>query len=109
VPDLVQLEQKLFAHDLQRADLSRVFLLGKKHLTVTALTDLCKNLEISLSKADTPLAQIGTLPSRVLMPHLTVGLLIRSRRRRVFRLESIESILPGSDVGQEIEVVVEEI
>lgn len=47
--NLVHLEQELLAHDLQSADLARIFLLRKIYLTIPTLTNLRENVEITIS------------------------------------------------------------
>jgi hypothetical protein len=56
VPHFIQFEQQLLTHDLQRTDLSRILLLGKEDLSISTLSNLRKNLEISLSKTDATLS-----------------------------------------------------
>lgn len=109
VADLIQLEQQLLAHDLQGANLLRIFLLCEEDLTVATLADLRQDLEVTLSESHSPLAEIRPLPTSVLVPHLFIGLFIGIRRSGVFGLEGIETALSVADVSQKVEVVVEEI
>ena len=66
VPDFVELEEQLLAHDLQRAHLSRVLLLRKIHLAIAALADLGQDLEVVLAKSGPPLPQLCALASEPL-------------------------------------------
>lgn len=107
--DLVKLEEKFLAHHLESANLSGVLLLSEEHLTIATLSDLCENLEVSLAKTNTTLSQVCTLSSSIFMPKRIVGLCWSNRRSRIFCLEMAETILTGTDICQEIEVVVEEV
>jgi hypothetical protein len=49
VPNLVKLEEKLFAHNLQGTDFSGILLLRKEDLAVTTLPNLSKDLEVTLA------------------------------------------------------------
>jgi len=79
VPDLIQLEQKLLAHDLQRADLPSVLLLREIHLTITTLTDLSENLEVTVPQSGSSAAQLRSFATKVL---LEVGLVLFGIHRR---------------------------
>lgn len=94
MPNLIKLEEELLAHNLQCADLPSILLLGEEDLAVTALTHLCKNLEITLAETNTALAEIGTLSPNIFLPHRIVGLFGGSWGLREFCLEVIESSLP---------------
>jgi len=107
--NLIELEYQLLAHDLQGAHLSRILLLRKVDLSITTLPNLCEDLEITLTQADSTLSKVGTLASSIFLPQGVVCFFGRGGRSRVFGLEMIESILTSTDVGQQIEVVVQEI
>lgn len=109
VADLIQLEQQPLAHDLQRAHLLRIFLLGQEHLTVASLPDLGKDLEVALAKTCPPLAEIGSLSASVFVPHLLVRLIWSLGRVGEFVLESIEAALTIANICEEIKVVVKEV
>lgn len=104
--NFVQLEQQLLAHDLQRANLFGILLLGQEYLTIATLTDLCKDLKVALSESHPSLAEIGSLSASVLVPHVGEGLFVGIRGKGIFGLESVESILAVANVGEEVEVVV---
>lgn len=70
--DLVQLEEKLLAHDLESADFLRVLLFGQVHLAIATLPDLCKDLEITVAKSGSPFPQIGSFSSKILVPGLLI-------------------------------------
>src|SRR4051794_1813419 len=63
--DLIELEKQLLAHNLQRAYLTRILLLRQIHLSITTLTDLSQNLEITLAKTGTTLAEMGAFATEV--------------------------------------------
>lgn len=107
--DLVQFEEQLLAHDLQRTHLLGVLLLGQEDLAITALTDLCEDLEVTLSKSDPSLAEISSFPTGVLVPHLVVGVVVGLGRGRKLLLEGIQATLSIASVGEEVKIVVEEV
>jgi len=107
--DLVKLEEKFLAHHLESADLSGILLLSEENLTITTLSDLCENLEVSLAKTNTTLSQVRTLSPSVFVPKRIISLCWRNRRSRIFCLEMAETILTSTNVCQEIKVVVEKI
>lgn len=107
--DFVQFEQQLLAHDLQRADFLRIFLLRQEHLAIATLSNLCEDLEVTLSESHPSLAEIGSLSAGILVPHMGKGFLIGVRRERVLGRESVESVLAIANVGEEVEVVVQEV
>lgn len=107
--NLVQLEEQLLAHDLERADLARILLLGQIDLAIATLSDLGQDLEVGVAEANATLAQIGPLPACVLVPQLFVLLFVGLGRRGDFSLESVEALLAVADIGQKIEVVVQEV
>jgi hypothetical protein len=94
VPDFIQLEQQLLAHDLQSTHLPGILLLCKEDLPITSLANLRQDLEISLAKSDTPLSKIGPFSSSILLPQLIVCCLICFRRRRYLRFEGCKPTLP---------------
>lgn len=107
--DLVELEQQLLAHDLQRADLLGILLLSQEHLAIATLSDLRKNLKVTLSESHPSLAEIGSLSTGILVPHMGEGLFVGIGRKGVLVFEGIESVLAVADVGEEVEVVVQEV
>lgn len=107
--NFVELEQKLFAHDLQCANFSCILLLSKENLAVATLSDLCEDLEITLAETDSSLSKIGTLSSSILLPNRVVGLFGCLRGRRKLGLKLGKSVLSRANVGKKVEVVVEEV
>jgi hypothetical protein len=107
--NLIQLEKQLLAHDLQCADLPSILLLGEEDLSISTLSNLCKNLKIALTKTDSSLSEIGPLSSNIFLPDRIVGFFVGSRRFGEFRLEMSKSILSLSNVGEEVKVVIKEI
>jgi len=61
MPDLVQLEKKLLAHDLQRTDFPRILLRRQVDLSIATLSNLGENLEVTMLQSRTALSQIGPL------------------------------------------------
>lgn len=98
--NLVQLEEQLLAHDLQCANLPGILLLGKENLTISTLSNLCKNLEIALTKTDSSLSEVGTLSSSIFLPDRVVCFFVGCRRFGEFGFEVGESILSLANVGQ---------
>jgi hypothetical protein len=106
VPDLVELEQQLLAHHLQRAHLPRVLFLCQIHLPIAALTDLRENLKVSLPQSRAPLAKVCPLPSQILVEGIVV-LGVRCRWwGRVLFIELGEAGLTCVHVGEQVVVVV---
>lgn len=109
VSDLVELEQKLLAHNLESADLPGILLLCKVDLAITSLSDLSQDLEVSLAKTDTTLSQVCALSSSVLVPQWVVYIRRSSWWLRVLCSEMAQTVLTSTNIGQEVEVVIEEI
>ena len=104
--DLVQLEQQLFAHDIQSTDFSGIFLLGEEDLTIATLSDLCEDLKVALPKTYSTLSQIGSLSTNVFGPDWIISFFGSGRRIGEFGFEMSKTILASTDVGQEIKVVI---
>ncbi len=96
--DLVKLEKKLLGHDLQGTNFSSVLLRGEEDLSITTLSNLCENLEISLAKTNTPLSKIRTLSSHILLPNRIIRLFRSFWRIRKFGLEVGKAILSRTNV-----------
>ena len=62
-----------------------------------------------MSKSNSSLAKIGSLPSGVLVPHLAIRLVVRFGRCRELGLERGQSVLTIADISQKIEVVVKKV
>jgi hypothetical protein len=106
---LIQFEQQLFAHDLQGANFSSILLLRKEDLSVSALSNLSQDLEVSLAETNTTLPEVRPLPPDIFLPDGCVYFFGCSRRCRVFGFEVVEAVLAGTDIRQQIKVVVEEV
>lgn len=109
VPDLIQLEQKLLAHDLQRADLPSVLLLREVDLTITSLTDLGENLKVTVPQPGSSATQLCSFATKVL---LQIGLIffgVHRRWQRVVFLECVHAPLSGVNIAEKVVVVVEEV
>lgn len=85
--DLIQLEKKLLAHYFERTHFFCIFLLCEEDLSITSLTDLCENLEVSLSQPRPPLAQVGSLTPEILIQGFIIFSFRRARRCRVLGFE----------------------
>lgn len=109
VSDLVELEQQLLAHDLQRADFPSILLLRQENLPVPTLSDLGENLEITLAQTNTTLPEIGTLSTSIFRPDWVVVFFGSGRWFWELGTELVESILSSTNVAEEVEVVVEEV
>jgi len=78
-------------------------------LSITTLSNLCENLEITLAEADSSLSKIGSLSSSIFLPDRVVCLFGCLWRGGKFGLEMVQSILSGADVSEEVKVVIEEV
>jgi hypothetical protein len=107
--NLVELEEKLLAHDLERAHFACIFLLRQIYLSIATLPDLRQNLEVALPQPCTSLPEVGSLAPKVLRKSVAVFCLGGGRRRRVLGFELREPALASMDIGEEVVVVVEEI
>lgn len=96
--DLIEFEQKFLTHDLERADLSGIFLLGKIDLAISSLSNLCENLKITLAKTNTALSQVRTFSAGILVPQWVIDFGWGGRWFRVFCLEVVETGLASADV-----------
>lgn len=103
---LVQLEEELFAHDLQSTDLLCVSFGRKIHLPVATLADLGEDLEVTVAESGSSLAEIGPFPSKVLALRCFVLFCGCFGRRRDGRFEHGLSALPIVDIAEEIEIMV---
>jgi hypothetical protein len=105
VSNFIQFEEQLLAHNLQRTNFSGILLLGKEDLSISTLSNLRKDLEITLPETNPTLSEIGSLSANVLLPDRIVCFLGRGRRGR----EVLEAVLASADVRQEIEIVIKEV
>jgi hypothetical protein len=109
VSNFIQFEEQLLAHNLQRTNFSGILLLGKEDLSISTLSNLRKDLEITLPETNPTLSEIGSLSANVLLPDRIVCFLGRGRRGREFSFEVLEAVLASADVRQEIEIVIKEV
>jgi hypothetical protein len=109
MPNLIKLEEKLLAHDLQGTDLPGILFLRKEYLTISALPDLGQDLEVTLPKPNATLSEVGTFPSSIFLPHRVVDFCRRIRRRRILIMEETESIMSRANIGQKVEIIVQEV
>ena len=109
VSNLIELEEKLLAHDFQSADLSCIFLRSKVYLPVATLSDLCQDLEVAMAKSSTSFSQIRALSTQVFMLcSLILGLRGRRRRSDLF-VEYSLATLAIMDIAEQVKVMVEEV
>lgn len=107
--DLIQLEQKRLAHDLQSAHFFCILLLRQEDLPIASLTDLCEDLKVALPQPSASLAQIGALAAEILCQSVVVLGLGGFGWFGTARLELVQAILALVDICKEIEVVVQEV
>lgn len=62
-----------------------------------------------MSKTNAALAQVCSLPTRVLLPERVVRLFRGFGGRRIFGFEVIESVLAMTNVCKEVEIIIEEV
>ena len=109
MPDLVQLEKKFLAHNLQSTNLPGILLLGEEDLSITTLSNLCEDLEISMTKTDPSFSEISALSANILLPDRIVSLFICRRRFRKLGSKMAESSMSLSYVAEKVKVVIEEV
>lgn len=109
VANLVQLEQKRLAHDLQRTNFFGILFLSQEHLPIASLTNLGKDLKVTLPQTSASLAKIGALAAEVFREGFVVFGFGRLRRRRVLCLELVEAILAGVYVSEQVKIIVEKV
>lgn len=107
--DFIKLEEEFLAHNLKSADFPGVLLLSEEDLSISTLANLGKNLEITLSKTNTSLAEIGSFSSGIFLPERIICFFWGFWRIRVFGFEMIEAVLTSTNIAQEVEVVIQEI
>ena len=109
VSDLVQLEQQLLAHDLQRAHFTSVLLLSKENLTIPTLSNLGQNVEISMVKACAALAEMRSLSAKIFLQRRLIFGGRGSRRGRITSFKLCLTRLTIVHIAEKVKVVVEEI
>lgn len=109
MPDLIQFEQQLLAHHLQRAHLARVLLLCQIHLSIATLADLRQDLEVVLAQTGPTLAQMRPFAAQVFEQRGLVFFGGCGGRIGIGGLELVVAGLAVVDVAEEVEVVVEEV
>jgi hypothetical protein len=109
VSDFIEFEEEFLSHDFQSTDFFRVLLLCKIDLPITTLTDLGKNLEITMSKTSSSLSKVGSLTPQILIDGRLVDFLGGVGRRWICGLESSFTRLTTVDVRKKVKVVVKEV
>lgn len=107
--DLVQLEEQLLAHNLQRAHFSCIFLRCKVDLSVAALSDLSKDLEVTMLQSSTAFSEVGSLSAQVFV---SCGFIFFCRRRwRWWKLgvECSLTALAVRNVTKKVKVMIKEV
>lgn len=106
---LIQLEEKLFAHNLQSTDLLRVSFGCKIDLSVATLADLGEDLEVAVTESGSSFAEICPFPSKILALCCFIFFCGCFRWRRDARLEHGLSAVTIVDIAEEIEIMVQEV
>jgi hypothetical protein len=109
VADFIEFEQQFLAHDFEGADFAGVFLLGEVNLAVPSLADLGEDLEITMAETSAAFSEVGSLPTEIFVQCGIVLFLGSLRWARKGGFEGIFARLTIVDVGEQVEVVVEEV
>lgn len=109
VSHFVKLEEKLLAHDLESADFSGVLLLSQEYLSISSLSDLCKDRKVTLPQSRASIAEIRPFSAQVLREVGLILAFIGLGWGWVVFLESCHSRLTGVDVAEEVVIVIKEI
>lgn len=97
--DFIKLEKHLLVHNFQSTNLTRILLLSQENLSISTLSNLGKDLEVSLAKSDTAFAKICALATCVLRPERVVCFFRSCRWCWVFSFEVVETVLAISNIG----------
>jgi hypothetical protein len=98
MPDFIKLKKEFLAHDLQRANLPSILLLCEENLSISTLSNLSKNLKVTLAKTNSAFSQVGTFSTCIFLEYFIVGIFVCLWRCGELSLELIESILSCADV-----------
>lgn len=109
MPDLIQFEEQLFAHDFERANFSSIFLLCQVDLTVSTLANLGQYLEVAMSKSGASLSKICPFTTGVFGPGGVVGFWVGSWRLRIAIFELDQAILTTVNITQQIVVMIKKV
>lgn len=109
MPDFIQFEQELLAHDFQGTDFSGVLFSGKVHLSVATLTDLGEDLEVSMAESRATLPEICSFSAQILVSCRFVLFCRSGWRSWKLGIEECFTTLAVVHVTQEIKVMVQEI
>ena len=78
-------------------------------MAIPALTDLRKDLKVSMSKTGAPFAEVGSFPAKILVQIGFVFLVRCCWWGRVVGRESVHALLAIVDVAEQVVVMVEEV
>lgn len=109
MPDLIQFEEKLLAHHFQCTNLSGILLRSKVYLSITTLTDLCKNLEITMTESCTALSKVGPFSTQIFVSGCFIFLCGCGWRSRKLGVEKFCTAMAVVHVAEEVKVMVKEI
>lgn len=109
MPDLIQFEEQLLAHDLQSAYLTRVLLLRKVYLSVSTLSDLGQDLEVALTQSGAAFTQVCTLATEIPIQRRLIFFDRGRGRGRIGGLELGLAVLAVVDIAEQVKVIIEEI
>lgn len=109
MPDFIQFEEELLAHYFQGTDFSSIFLGCKIHLSIATLTNLSKNLEVSMTESCAALAKIGSFSAQVLVSCRFVLFYRSSWRAWELGVEQRFTAVAVVHITEEVKVMIQEI
>ncbi len=109
MPDFIQFEEELLAHYFQCTDFSSIFLGCKIHLSIATLTDLGKDLEVSMTESCAAFSKIGSFPAQILVSCRIVLFCGSGWRGWKLGVEERFTALAVVHVAEEVKVMVQEI
>lgn len=107
--DFIQFEEKLLAHYFQGTDFSSILLRCKIDLSIATLTNLSKDLEVTMMESCAALPKIGSFSAQILVSCSVVLFCRDGWRSRKLGVEERFTALAVVHVAQEVKVVVQEI
>ena len=109
MPDFVQFEEELLAHYFQGTDFSCIFLGCKIHLSIATLTDLGKNLKVSMTESCAAFPKICSFSAQILVSCRIVLFCGSGWGSWILGVEEHFTALAVVHVTEEVKVVVQEI
>ena len=83
--------------------------MGEEDLSISTLSDLCKDLKISLTKTNATLSQVGALSTYILLPKGVVGFFRCRRWFGEFGFEVSEAGLAVSNICEEVKIIIKKV